>query len=295
MATSEDDVRRELAPEFEAFLLEQVLDALNELPATMARFREGQYPLTRAALLRREQDFWRKNQEARGLLDWLVQRSHQALLAAEDALVSLSRVLRPPSAQIAPGGIARDILESSAVVLWLTDANCAPLTRLDRAGRLWASDLTQGRLLKLQARKDSLNPAEWDGAIAILDEALSYVARQREAVGLDSAKAMIPATQLVALTLNAAYDYRMWSNLSHGNPFATASFRRLHAVGKASEAQLYPVGVSVNAYARATMSVLKFARPGLLSVASAQLHDFYDRMGIGLQPNSAVRSFLEPR
>jgi hypothetical protein len=226
------------------------------------------------------------------LFDYVLKRASQSLVAAGDAIRGLSRLLRQEPLKTSPGGVARDVTESAAVCAWLTDVTCNSNERLRRAGSLWLRDLNEMRKLSNAKSADDSEEAK-----AASEEDLRSVqaqdAKVREWLEVEGiqAKPMTPSTHLVKDLFDVEFEYRLWSNVSHGNPYALQSIREMHAGTQQSAlAVLHLVTASVDAYSRALFSYVRFFRPELATDLKASLNGLYDRLGMGEdQPRDFLR------
>ncbi len=215
------------------------------------------------------------------LFDYILKRASQSLVAAGDAIRSLSRLLRKEPLKTSSGGVARDIIESAAACAWLTDATCDPNQRLGRVGSLWLKDLAEMR--KLSNTNSATETKEAKAASAKdLQTVLVHEAKVREWLQAEriEAKGMIPSTQLVKDVVDGEFEYRLWSNLSHGNPYALQSIRAMHADTEQTALALHLTTASVDAYSRAVFSYVSFFRPDFGADLKARLNDLYDRLGM---------------
>lgn len=216
------------------------------------------------------------------LFDYILKRASQTLVAAGDAIRGLSRLLRQGPLKTSSGGVARDIIESAAACAWITEVICDPNERLGRVGRLWLNDLDEMRKL---SNANSATESEQAKAASAedLQSVLAHEAKVREwlqAEGIE-AKPMIPSTQLAKDVFDAEFEYRLWSNLSHGNPYALQTIRAMHAgAEETAHAVLHLTTASVDAYSRAVFSYVGFFRPDLTADLNARLNDLYDRLGM---------------
>lgn len=226
------------------------------------------------------------------LFDYILKRASQSLVAAGDAIRGLSRLLRQGPLKTSSGGVARDIIESAAACAWITEVICDPNERLGRVGRLWLNDLDEMRKLS-----NTNSATESDQAKAAsaedLHSVLAHEGKVREwlqAEGIE-AKPMIPSTQLAKDVVDAEFEYRLWSNLSHGNPYALQTIRAMHAGPEETAlAVLHLTTTSVDAYSRAVFSYMGFFTPDLAADLKARLNDLYDRLGMN---EGEPRDFLK--
>jgi hypothetical protein len=154
--------------------------------------------------------------DAVALLELGIGRAHLALDVAGDAIGALQRVLVPPPARFAAGGVGRDALESAALALWLVgDVNFAK-ERLDRVTRIRDRDLEEEGKLSSQRLVEEPNCSELQEAVEWHEQELSRFGQQVANVQL-TIKPMINSTDLAKKMLGASYECRLYLGLSHGN------------------------------------------------------------------------------
>ncbi|MPZ49312.1 MAG: hypothetical protein GEU75_08435 [Dehalococcoidia bacterium] len=221
-----------------------------------------------------------ETREAIELIDYLQRRIGQSLVASGDALQALARSLQAPALQTSPGGIARDVNESAAIVCWLTDFETPLEERLHRASRRWLTDLEEARKLAVfTLQTDPANPsfqADLNDLIGKEIEVREWI----EQVGLE-ARLMLSSTELLNRVFDAEFEYRLFSNLSHGNPYALQGLRRMqHEADSAATAFFYWIAASVDPFSKALMSYVRYLRPHDEADLEATINRLFDDAGI---------------
>ncbi len=263
--------------------LDSILDAMGDLAALGDRHVEvATRALALGSPVATEGATLSGRPAALELFDYTLKRASQSLVAAGDAIRGLSRLLRQEPLKTSPSGVARDVTESAAVCAWLTDVTCDSNERLLRAGRLWLRDLDEMRKLSNAKSTDDSEEAK-SASEEDLRSVQGQEARVREWLEVEGiqAKPMTPSTYLVKYLFDAEFEYRLWSNVSHGNPYALQSIREMHArAEQRALAVLHLTTTSVDAYGRAVFSYVGFFRPDMTSTLKASLNGLYDRLGI---------------
>ncbi|HWO73460.1 MAG TPA: hypothetical protein VNN21_07870, partial [Dehalococcoidia bacterium] len=229
------------------------------------------------------------------LLDNLRRHACQSLSAAGDALSALSRVLRDPPLETSPGGIGRDVIESASAVRWLCDPECGVEERIQRIGSIWLHDLDEMRkLLNVQDRKDSIKAKQ--AKVEDLNSTAEQIEKIRERLLQEGAavKCWMGSTDLVKNASDMEFEYRLWSNLSHGNPYALQTIRDMHASGPTGilGASFHVMTFSVGAFSRALVAFAQYFSPGKVPKLKERVSELYDRLGIA--GSEQQRDFLQP-
>jgi hypothetical protein len=276
------------------FTLDSILDALSELSELGKVFSAGVGNSIEVDSLAAA-DLKQVGEAGAELLNNLRRRACQSLTAARDALSALSRVLRDPPLETSPGGIGRDVIESASAVRWLCDADCDVKDRVQRMGSMWLEDLHEMRKLSnVQDVKDSIEAKQAAGED--LKSNAEQVEKTKEWLGQEAValKGMMGSTDLVKKVSDMEFEYRLWSNLSHGNPYALQSIRAMHASGSAGVigASFHIMTFSVDAFSRALVVFAQYFCPGKVLKLKERINDLYDRLGMA--EGEQQRDFLQP-
>jgi hypothetical protein len=91
---------------------------------------------------------------------------------------------------------------------------------------------------------------------------------------------MMGATDLAKSISDMEYEYRLWSNLSHGNPYALQAIRAMHAAGDEGtlKASFHQMTFSVDAFSRALASFGEYFAPDKVLKLKARINELYDSL-----------------
>lgn len=274
-------------------LVDQMLDELATIPPRLVPFLKDLTAPAPESPAAQEQTALGENKSALAILDYGPNRARLALDVSADALQALSRVLRPPPHKLAPGGVARDVLESAAFATWLVGPVADEHERIDRVGRVYWSDRQTELKLSKAGLAEAPGSEEVQAAVEWAEEQITLLEEQLRSAGTRP-KPMIPSTELSGRMLGSEYEYRLYSGLSHGAPVAINAVRGMYnardpqAVGTVFSYIMHP---AADAYCRAVWSYAVYM--GLTKMESLQetLENVYESLHFSDDPRTFFREF----
>lgn len=211
---------------------------------------------------------------------------------AADAVQALARVLKPPPNRLAPGGVARDVIESASFALWLVGPTATGGERLERIGRVWSKDADVERKISNAGLRQAPDDDDVRFAVEWAREQEAKLKERLRQAGVPSKK-MVTSTDLSRAQLDAEYEYRLYSGLSHGAPIAVNTVRHMfgaadpETVGIVYSYLLHP---AADAYCRAIWEYSAFM--GLKDMDSLRklLERAYEALHFSEEPRAFFRS-----
>jgi hypothetical protein len=143
-----------------------------------------------------------------------------AVVSAGDHMFALLRTLREPVQSFAPWTIARAVLESSAIAMWLSDVNIDARRRVARSCCIRLADNDEQRAFVRGVNMGSAEVTKLETRRTEIFESIKagglHVKRSKKGkfVGIDGERFPGP-TQLIAQQLDREWLYRISSGVAH--------------------------------------------------------------------------------
>jgi hypothetical protein len=150
-------------------------------------------------------------------------QSALALDSVADHLDALRRATTEPVDVFASFSLARGILTSAAIAEWLSDGNISTTDRVGRSMSFRYEGIRQQRtLLNLKGSEEELQRVEGRLTAIVMDAARRGVPTSEDESGHAQklTRKVPPDTKLAASSLQAEWQYRLLSAVSHGHSWA---------------------------------------------------------------------------
>lgn len=226
------------------------------------------------------------------VFDFIADRTRLALDVAADAIRALARLLPPPPSRSAVGGVARDVLEASTLVMWLCDPAIEPHERLERIVRLRSQDLDEERKITNAGLAKDPRRTELVDAKKYIDREIELFDTLVGSAGVEK-KGMQRMTSLTGTMLDADYEYRLYSGLSHGTPIAVDSIRGMFASPDpvaGGVALSYFLHEAAHWYCRAIWALAAFMAADSMTELRQALDSVYDNLEFKEEVGSFFRA-----
>jgi hypothetical protein len=203
--------------------------------------------------------------------------AYQSLFAGSHALIALARGLEPPAPEYGTWGVSNAVLHASGLVNWLLDGDIDHRERALRALAMEAHELSAESAI---VAGGALGQTSLDGPFAnaiAANQARSVQIAARSA----GAPRQLPATDELAEALDATTEYRLFTAIMSGRPWALLQTTALaSSLGASPSGSVVAIQVATSAswFAQATWAYACWMQPAPGESLCGTLERGYDAM-----------------
>jgi hypothetical protein len=206
--------------------------------------------------------------------------AHQSLFAAGHGLIALARGLEPPAPEYGTWGVSSAVMQASGLVAWLLETSVDHRERALRALAIEAHELSAESAV---VAGGTLGETSLDGPFANAIATNQARASQIATRGGCNGAVCVPTADQLAESLDATMEYRLFSAIVSGRPWALLQTTTLASgLGASPAASVVAIQVAAGAswYAQATWAYARWMQPAPGESLCGTLERGYDSIGL---------------